>query len=207
MNSKLIFVVLSVLIFYSYCEIAKNGCCTPKQWEAKAIQVYSLGIVEHSIHYDATNNRVRWDRKGNLETTGKHQILRTWLDYTTLNEYIYFVSENKCLLYGGDHFNEWCYGPKYVGQDYISSFEMGGQNVTMWRNFGNEFSWLATSDNCVPVMTQHNGDTTLFSGVTLGIRDPSVFTVPQICKSHELELKAKHGDDLWTHLKHNGCHE
>jgi hypothetical protein len=201
-------VFIASLVLLSFAAIAlcdlPNGCCTPSQWSATATEFNSNGVITHSIFYDADSKWVRWDRTGNLESS-KQQVLQTWLDYNTLYEYIYFVSENKCELYGGDKINLWCYGPDAVGQDFGGFVPFQGNNATRWFNTANDFVWLTDAETCLPIMTKHADDVTVYNAQP-GIADKSVFDVPKICKQQAMELYAVHGDNLHSFLKANGCH-
>eukprot|EP01121_Diplochlamys_sp_Union-15-3_P010128 TRINITY_DN2816_c0_g1_i5.p1 TRINITY_DN2816_c0_g1~~TRINITY_DN2816_c0_g1_i5.p1 ORF type:complete len:210 (-),score=26.97 TRINITY_DN2816_c0_g1_i5:39-668(-) len=174
------------LFVISVVSQSDTGCCSPAQWESLATQVNSVGLVYHRIHYDSKNLLVRWDRLGELESTGEFQELHTYTNYNTLREYLYYPKNDTCFIYGPDHFNPWCFGPKYVGQDYIGSTIIAGANCSVWGNEQNQFRWISDDSLCAPVIIQHLNDLTVFDTTTLGIKDPTVFSLPAKCNGLSL---------------------
>lgn len=158
-------------------------CCTPDQWETWAWEVNQIGSILHRIHYDAINKLVRWDRYGNLEKPGVYDVLILFTNYTTQpfrKEWLYRPDNNTCDLYGADEFNPWCFGST-SGQVPAGTATISESQNNVWMQPVNNFYWTSTADTCLPVVVALDNDQTLFFNTTLGIADPSVFVIPQIC--------------------------
>jgi hypothetical protein len=93
-----------------------------------------------AVYYDAVNLRVRWDRVGNLEKSGQVQSITTWTDYSKggshgYPEYVYFITQGTCEVYGADKFNEWCYGPQYDPEQlFVEKTDVLGQTCSIWKS-------------------------------------------------------------------------
>jgi len=181
LNSVLASYVILLLVYTSCHVSAVEGCCAPPQWEVQALEGNSIGNVHHHIYYDATNQLVRWDRYGNLESSDEIVDLHTYSIYQKGIEFLFYPALNTCLVHYPDQFFGWCYGPS-VGQSFVANITLAGGACTMWNTTGNQMTWISQNMNCWPVSMVHLSDSYTFFNPVLGIADyANVFAIPSIC--------------------------
>lgn len=185
---SLVIAFLSMLLFVHL----SDSCCIPKQFEGfeelVAVGV-NTGIHTRSlyrIHLDSTNKKIALT--GNATYNGtlvKEQILH---DFNAMKQYV--VKDGKCSVteIGGGMVV--CIPPE--AKLFMSTYYGIGNNkvdidVYMVTNGSYATAISVTKNECAP-MTQRReskaGITDVeFRGVTLGIKDMSVFDVPKACQN------------------------
>ncbi|KAL4239889.1 hypothetical protein ACF0H5_000689 [Mactra antiquata] len=194
-----VLVLLSMLICMVY---GGNICCLPEQWEG--MQGFQTGSLDDQGHtaitlgsvgtsYDATNKRVRLVE--NIISGGNSQ------EFTILqlfNQNVqYNIKNQTCTSSRAPAWTENCIpdtatmtGKYRLGLN--QSIEVTGY---VWTQ-GNVSIGLDVTDGCVPITQGTQGEVsgvqfmsgTSVLGITVGIKDPSVFDVPAICKHPHVSI-------------------
>ena len=163
------------------------SCCAPGQWQGNAVSFNKLGRTSHTIYYDATNRRVRWDRVGALENENENRSLTTITFYTPeppYYEYLIDYDQQTCAIYGADRFYAWCYGSSRE-MEYVGTYSVGSEEYLQWQNPSNQFVFTAQANTCFPDSVHHEDYTFTFKEIHPSISDPQVFTVPSFCAGAE----------------------
>lgn len=170
-----------------------NPCCSPDQWEGYQ---FSFDEREHfraglNVSYDYTNKRLRVlieERTPN----NKKKILEAISLYNNNTMYLIDHTSNTCT---SEQLNESMI-QDCVPKDAVleTSPVLGGSLKTNLYRFSRtdhdedvDFIEVRTQDNCFPVdvfaaSNRFGVDENFFWDITLGIKDPSVFNIPPICK-------------------------
>lgn len=157
------------------------NCTTPKAWAANFTESNAWGFVQHSVWWDSGALATRWDKTGNLDASGPSS-LSLINDYTKPVEWVYFVSQDVCEMYGNDAFYPWAYG-SLLNMAYSGRTSSGIDEWVMAGGNG-EASFL-TQDlgdgTCKPVAWTHGEASVTLTGWQAGPIAPSVFKPAAVC--------------------------
>ncbi|XP_053391994.1 mammalian ependymin-related protein 1-like [Mercenaria mercenaria] len=206
-------ILLSVFALTSVVQCQIKPCCYPDQWEAvEGILAGSMNDEGDTaitnayiqIAYDAKEQRVYGEETA---TTGSLTKQYTFLQL--YNESVQYTIVNKtCTRSKLAPWNNQNCIP--ANASFVSQYRLGLNQSIMVSDFSYNTGTVSnvvtvTNDMCVPVVTQRtgniNGVEVMLSagvqGITAGIKDPSVFNVPDICKSGKV-IDDKEMKKSWT---------
>ena len=178
---NLVIAFLSMLLFVHL----SDSCCFPKQFEGFQEDVgvdFKTGIYSralYEIHYDSTSKKVAF--AGNA--TGKLVSEQVLLDFSAKKQYV--VQDGKCSVselnapmldcLPGKPFKSTHYG---IGNNKV--------DIDVYK-VENGIDFTVTRNECAIMTRRAESKDSIadreFRGLTLGIKDMSVFDVPKACQN------------------------
>lgn len=171
-------------------------CCVPTQLQVFADGLTSLSVNRvglsirvHNETYDALKKRRALQYYGDE----KDKTFNIVYDYQTNTSYTW--TKEECFVSYAGQFHEYCFsGGKLVRKTFMGVhpdiIELETYLISM---YGQQYL-ITLGKNCTPVeviqmdsKTSNNGETTMwiYYNMTIGIKDESVFTPPQMCFKNE----------------------
>lgn len=163
-----------------------TGCTTPESWIANFTEMNAWGFVQHRVWWDSVNELTRWDKVGNIDASGVSS-LSLINNYKTANgpvEWVNFVSQSKCYVYGPDAFYPWSYGSAMsmvlVGtENGVDTYEMDSPAAT-------PFKWVTQDLGgglCSPLAWSRGQASAVLTDIAVGPIDSSIFVPDASCKN------------------------
>ncbi|KAL4240122.1 hypothetical protein ACF0H5_000916 [Mactra antiquata] len=187
------FILLSVYIGTTYA----SQCCFPRQYEANqgiakaTARNGQLSIMTGNIHYwfDAVSRRERFNEYIVIDDIPYNIVVIK--DYNMTNTK-YVITNGHCTKSSLTKFKEGCIQDSST--ELISSsygLQDSGRDFTIYNNTaGIVTSFLIATNDCLPMLdvsivprgTTPYMEVVNFYNFTTGIKDPTVFDIPSLCK-------------------------
>eukprot|EP00760_Papus_ankaliazontas_P028666 PhM_4_TR3834/c0_g1_i1/m.96397 len=170
-----------------------GNCVTPPRFYATGVEVDFANnpLRFHTIHYDSVSGWVKWNRN-NTALGGSHDITDLWnltlsaQGYTP--QFVMGVSgPQTCVMYGGDTFYPWAYGPNN-GMQWVRNETHPYPNHTTvkYQSRGAMFDFEAKVEDgspfCLPGGWRHNNNEVRLDSIAVAEFPEGTFDVPSICK-------------------------
>ncbi|KAL3862073.1 hypothetical protein ACJMK2_008068 [Sinanodonta woodiana] len=204
-----------LLAFVLIVMVKGEGCCPPKAWEGYAITM--AGLMKDGVPYSAkcfltyhTN-----DTLGMIEMEGNITIDR-WLTQKIrvirdINKNLeYFIMDGRCSKKPMARKILECISENasLVLNTYLGAGpEKLAVKVYRFIDGNIEVYSTVTSSACIPVVEVTTGihpttnaefmEVSQLSGITIGVKDPSVFDIPSICYSADISSDYVHIMSRW----------
>ncbi|KAK3603357.1 hypothetical protein CHS0354_025963 [Potamilus streckersoni] len=177
-----------------------EGCCPPDAWEG--VVGLMIGSVKgknphltkgvQMWHQNVTLGMIAIEEE--LLVDGLKMKLKVIQDYNKKNEY--FIKDGKCTKMTLVPSIPRCL-PENATLVENTYFGAGSENVAVkiyrFNTRGLETYFTVTANDCIPVMEIASGTlpnaqvmkVSEYTGISLGVKDPSVLNIPAICQSVE----------------------
>jgi len=165
---------------------AQTGCTAPAQFEVQVLQIspvpgHAPQVVNWSFDYINQRQRFQFLREsGAIAST----IVQTSIS-GTLYQYQFTPSGSCTYKALPQELQQVVVANNFISQ---TDFTIGGtllasQYVFPPAHRGSGPLYVVTSDTCLPIFTQEDNGTKkkVYRNATTGIKDPSVFSVPETC--------------------------
>ncbi|KAL3876402.1 hypothetical protein ACJMK2_034251 [Sinanodonta woodiana] len=192
-------IVLAVVLVVT---IKGEGCCPYDAWEGfeglltGTVQGGQSHLTQGAFTLHLNNTKRMVASEVDLVVDGVVIRLKSIQDYNTGTEYD--IMDGKCTKKPIGQWKPQCIpdDAKVVQNTYIGA---GSEKVAvktyLYTDNGLQVYATVTASGCIPVMAAISGTTAQgvptvsvveFSGITSGIKDPSVFSIPAICNSLDI---------------------
>ncbi|KAK6185407.1 hypothetical protein SNE40_007650 [Patella caerulea] len=204
----MMFIVFATFAVFAAAEPTRPGCCVPPQWEGRQGSIIgsvnkgstSVTNANYFMSYDETNQRVYYETEA--ETEGVTQYLKIIQNFAKGMQYVIDLQKQNCSSFPiSQQFPKICLpaDAQLAGKIYfgIGTNRFDALSFTYYTH-GTNVTVVGTPDDCIPVidvlrvkdssMGTAQMTFTGFVDLTVGIRDPSIFNVPSICKQVDPSL-------------------
>jgi len=170
-------------------EVSQNSamdCAAPQRFAAVFEEYTTIGIVRHTVHWDAPNMRTRWQMHGHIHSSSLIENMTTYNDFNLTrdpqtNEF-QIREDGFCYRYGHGSFYHWEFGTtrhmRFLGTD---------SNVRTWVsgdfNLGRVYHATVRADGkCLPAGWSH---TTVNADGTTHVNTATVASFEEVGIFHE----------------------